>query len=362
MMGKRIVAGVMLIGLMAGGVYFANLSRESQSALYAARAKLEARDASLRQEQEARMRVEKHVALFEADLKNEQKVAAKLKEASKRNENNILKLRESISYLKTQASERVRLLKKTNEELTAKLRETGKSVQQAKEKIRTLEMAKEGLSNQLANTAAALEHERALAARLEKAVAGKNAQASKVRQALVMAKASLNEMGEKHQETRVWAQKESLRAKKLEASVEELRQKVSNRELLLRQTKDMLQIDIVNRVLFDVGSARIKKNGRRTLGKLVDFLKAQSDKAIQVEGHTDNQRISGSLARRYPTNWELSSARAISVVRYLESKGVPPERLSAIGYSFYREEASNDTAEGRARNRRIVLSLSRQKR
>ena len=197
--------------------------------------------------------------------------------------------------------------------------------------------------------------------RLQKAVAGKSATAEEVSLRLMATKTSLSEMGERHRSARTRARQESQRAAKLRASLDALKKQISGKELSLKETKDMLRIDIVNRLLFDVGSAEVRKKGRDALDKLVDFFKIQSDKIIRIEGHTDNQPISGALARRYPTNWELSSARAIAVVRYLQSKGVPPERLSAAGYSFYQEEASNETKKGRARNRRIVILMSRLK-
>ena len=78
-------------------------------------------------------------------------------------------------------------------------------------------------------------------------------------------------------------------------------------------------------------------------------------------GHTDNLPIRGGLARRYPSNWELSAARAIAVVQRLEAQGIPPGRLSATGYAFHRPVADNATAVGRARNRRIEILMSRKR-
>jgi len=94
------------------------------------------------------------------------------------------------------------------------------------------------------------------------------------------------------------------------------------------------------------------------LNRVGEVLKGLVDKAIVIEGHTDDVRISGDLAKRFPTNWELSTARATSVVRYLqEAAGIPPDRLSAVGFGPYRPVGPNDTSEGRARNRRIEIKL-----
>jgi chemotaxis protein MotB len=77
-----------------------------------------------------------------------------------------------------------------------------------------------------------------------------------------------------------------------------------------------------------------------------------------VEGHTDNKPLGPTLKERFPSNWELSTARAAAVVRFLQEEGLlQPERLSARGYSFYRPLATNDTEEGRHQNRRIEIIL-----
>jgi chemotaxis protein MotB len=90
---------------------------------------------------------------------------------------------------------------------------------------------------------------------------------------------------------------------------------------------------------------------------VVDILATASDKVIRVEGHTDNAPIGGNLAKKYPTNWELSAARALNVVRYLEKQGIDPHILSAVAFGEHRPAAPNDTPEGRTKNRRIAIVL-----
>ncbi|MDX1635830.1 MAG: OmpA family protein, partial [Marinobacter sp.] len=80
------------------------------------------------------------------------------------------------------------------------------------------------------------------------------------------------------------------------------------------------------------------------------------DNAVRVEGFTDDLPI---RTASFPSNWELSAARAAAVVRVLIMEGVEPERLAAVGYGQYQPLARNDTAEGRSRNRRVVLLISR---
>jgi len=87
-------------------------------------------------------------------------------------------------------------------------------------------------------------------------------------------------------------------------------------------------------------------------------LKAIQDKAIRVEGHTDNVPIATSLQDRFASNWELSTARATAVVRYLQDKaGIAPDHLIAAGYGEFRPIAPNTTPEGRTQNRRIEIVL-----
>ncbi len=154
------------------------------------------------------------------------------------------------------------------------------------------------------------------------------------------------------------AQEEAKRSQKLASDLNEMNSRLKKQSITLERTKDLLRVTFVNNYLFDLGSAEIKEKGIEALSKVAEFLQKQKDKMIRIEGHTDNQPIKGNLLSRYPTNWELSVARAVSVVKYLESKNIAPKRLSATGHSFYRPVASNDTVEGRAKNRRTDILLS----
>jgi chemotaxis protein MotB len=113
-------------------------------------------------------------------------------------------------------------------------------------------------------------------------------------------------------------------------------------------------------VLFDSGEAQISKRGEGVLGRVGAVLAQIDDKQIQVSGHTDNQPVVGEkLLAQFPSNWELSAARAINVVRFLSEKaGVPPQRVVASSYGEHHPIASNKTPAGRARNRRIEILLT----
>jgi chemotaxis protein MotB len=102
----------------------------------------------------------------------------------------------------------------------------------------------------------------------------------------------------------------------------------------------------------------IKPKGQVVLLKLADSFRDNKDQNIAVEGHTDDVQIGAALLDRFPTNWELSAARATAVVRFFQEKGkIAPERLTASGFSFYRPVATNATPDGRKQNRRIEIIL-----
>lgn len=120
-------------------------------------------------------------------------------------------------------------------------------------------------------------------------------------------------------------------------------------------TEAWLEIELSSSLLFASGAADLSNQALVILGKVAEALAAH-DNAIQVEGFTDNVPIA---THQFPSNWELSTARAAAVVRLFVEEGIVPERLSAVGYGEHRPTASNSAAEGRARNRRVVVKVSR---
>ncbi len=107
-------------------------------------------------------------------------------------------------------------------------------------------------------------------------------------------------------------------------------------------------------VLFASGSATLGSEGRTVLAEVADVLAEFPDRRFQVEGHTDNVPISTD---RFPSNWELSSARALAVVRLLAQRGVDPQNLSGAAFGEFQPVASNDDRDGRRRNRRIEIVM-----
>jgi len=139
--------------------------------------------------------------------------------------------------------------------------------------------------------------------------------------------------------------------------LEKMKSEISKGQVTISELKGKLTVNMVDSILFDSGKAEVKEGGLEILGKVISILKDVNDKSIRIEGHTDNVPIVGILAKRYPTNWELSAARAINVARFLQDEGIDPGQLSAVAYGEWKPVATNDTAEGKAKNRRIEINL-----
>ena len=173
-------------------------------------------------------------------------------------------------------------------------------------------------------------------ARLKSEIGGLQAQA----QALAAQRDSL---AKTHQET----------VTQYDAVVSQLANEVNKGNLQIRQYKNMLTVDVAEKIFFDLGSATIKPSGREVLKKVGEAMANYPDKVIRVMGHTDNVPLKGRI-----TNWELSAMRATHVVRFLQDAcAIDPHRLVAAGRSEYQPVAPNDTPENRQKNRRIEITL-----
>jgi len=137
-----------------------------------------------------------------------------------------------------------------------------------------------------------------------------------------------------------------------------LEDEIKRGEVTISNLEGQLSVNLLNQILFDSGKTTIKKEGQKVLKSLGNVLSNFPDKALQIEGHTDNVQISSSLKELYPSNWELSTARATNVVHFLQNQvGLPGKRMIAAGHSEYHPIASNEEASGRAQNRRIQILL-----
>jgi chemotaxis protein MotB len=171
-----------------------------------------------------------------------------------------------------------------------------------------------------------------------------------------------NENGKMKQDIAVLQKAQEEKVEKVSKTYEDLLVKmkgeIAKGEVTISELKGKLTVNMVDAILFDSGKAEVKPEGLTVLQKVISILKEVKDKAIRVEGHTDNVQIIGALAKKFPTNWELSAARAINVARYLQDQGIDPAILSAVAYGEYKPVAANDTPEGKRKNRRIEIVLA----
>jgi chemotaxis protein MotB len=180
-----------------------------------------------------------------------------------------------------------------------------------------------------------------------------------VKQSLQACEKNLSEQDQKV------AQKTEAEMKQMKSThdklVSDLKDQIQKQEVTIKESQESLSLNFVDRILFEFGKADLTPEGEKVLKKVGEALKNIKGKKIRVTGHTDNVPIHPDYVHRFPSNWELSAARAASVVRYFQEKtGLDPKDLEAVGRSFYQPEASHDTKEGRARNRRVEILIAPQ--
>ena len=154
--------------------------------------------------------------------------------------------------------------------------------------------------------------------------------------------------------------KEVIFVKKEEKAIKKMVDYVEERRLrgfaTLKVSEQRVKIMLANPVLFDLGESELKPFAMSVLHQVAVLLK-DIPNAVLVEGHTDDRPIIGD---KFRSNWELSAARAFSVIRYfIEEENIPPARLSAVGYGEYKPLYPNDTEENRTKNRRIEINIIR---
>jgi chemotaxis protein MotB len=166
--------------------------------------------------------------------------------------------------------------------------------------------------------------------------------------------ATLAERERALEELRARERQAQARLKTFQEMVDKFRAMIDSGKLRVRVVRGRMVVELAENILFDSGRAELKKEGKEALEQVASVLASIENRDFQIAGHTDNIPIKSA---RFPSNWELSTARAVEVTRYLASKGVDPARLSAAGYADTQPVASNADAEGRRQNRRIEIVL-----
>ena len=139
--------------------------------------------------------------------------------------------------------------------------------------------------------------------------------------------------------------------------VSSLNEQIKKQEVTIKEFQGAISLSLVDRILFRLGEATLTPQGEKILAKVGEGLKKVQGKMFRVVGHTDTIPIREDFRDKFPSNWELSAARAINVTRYLSDEGIAPEILSAVAYGEYKPVADNGTEEGRQKNRRIAIIL-----
>jgi len=139
---------------------------------------------------------------------------------------------------------------------------------------------------------------------------------------------------------------------------QQLQAEIAADQVKIQQLQDRVKVTVLNEILFPEGGWEIGQKGEATLNKMVPVLINLQNQRIMVNGYTDNVPIAPAFRWRFPSNWELSTARATDVVRYLIKQGVNPAILAATGYGEQDPVASNDTPQGRQQNRRVEIVIT----
>ena len=136
----------------------------------------------------------------------------------------------------------------------------------------------------------------------------------------------------------------------------DLKEQILKQEVIIKECQTGFSLTLIDRVLFEFAEARLTAEGRKILLKVGEALKKTQGRNIRVVGHADTVAIRQDYQSKFPTNWELSAARAATVVRFLQERtGLDPKSMEAVGKSFYEPAAGNETEKGRALNRRVEI-------
>ncbi len=243
-----------------------------------------------------------------------------------------------LSLVGCTAGEKLRQKELEAQQLAASRQELEKQVGELRGKLSSADTALEGLRGQVAAK--------------DGEIASLKDRLSRGEADLAAAKGQVAELSSTKKELETTLVKKSSEYDQLASS---LKTEIDAGRVELTELRGKMTVKMKDKILFSSGSAAIGKDGKAALQAVADALKNVSGKTIRVEGHTDNVP---AATGKFASNWELSTARALAVVRFLQSAGVDPGKLAAAGYGEYQPISENDTPEGRSLNRRIEIVLA----
>lgn len=217
------------------------------------------------------------------------------------------------------SNERVQQLTAENEQMANRLTELGENVEELRGSVQTLETNVETLEGERTD----------------------------LRSSLTETQRALEELRERERQSQA-------RLATFRALIARFQSMIDSGQLRVRVVRNRMIVELPAGVLFDSGRAELKEEGQAALDQVSAILVEVEGREFQIAGHTDNVPM---RTRRFQDNWQLSTARAVNVTRYMLAHGIPPARLSAAGFADTQPTASNDSEEGRRQNRRIEIVL-----
>jgi len=220
------------------------------------------------------------------------------------------------------------------------------------QQLSTVQEEKAGVESSLSGRIAELEkYQKALETELEKLGVDRKELAEKYN-------ATMSDLSEKNKQIQEMQKKEAMARKRLNTMKNMLgkfKNMIETGKLKVKVKNNKMVLELPSAILFDSGKADLNNDGKATLQEVAQVLETIPDREFQVAGHTDDDPL--TKRSKFTSNWELSTARAVAVVSFLQQSGVKPTSLSAAGYSEYQPSAPNNTEKNKALNRRIEITL-----
>ncbi len=234
-------------------------------------------------------------------------------------------------------------LAQTREELTQAQQQVNEQSQQ----IQAMEQRVNDLSAQIAAKEEQIKQQEGALTESKGNLAIYESKAGNLEKALKASRAELEEL----RKARAAAERAAQQYRQL---TERLASMVQAGRLEVKIRRGRMVLQLADNILFDTGKSELREDGERAITEVANVLKEIADRQYLVTGHSDNVPIKSS---NFKSNWELSAARAVEVVKQLQKSGVDPKQLAAAGYGEFDPVANNDSKEGRALNRRIEIVL-----
>lgn len=236
----------------------------------------------------------------------------------------------------------------------AELLAAGKAKDDANAALATLRKEQEGTRAELAATQQKLAAQKKALADLEFQLTAERADKAELLKTRTRLKASIEEMTTALDELAQRKAQADARVAEFQDLVSRFQELINAGKLQVKILDGRMVVQLATDVLFASGSAALNNEGRSAVREVADVLKSIPDRSFQIEGHTDNVPI---RTEKYPSNWELASGRALTVVNEMMAVGMPATRISAASYGEFDPVAPNRTPEGKAKNRRIQIVI-----